>query len=56
MSKFRIIFEGRKVGSIGIFSIFSVEVMAYDFDEARLKLYDEFEHVRVKIVNKVKAL
>lgn len=56
MNKFRIIFDGREIGSIGVFSEFSVEVVAMNFEEARKKLYDKFEHIKIKVVNRKKAL
>jgi hypothetical protein len=47
MKKFTITFNGRKAGAIGIMYDSTVTVEAKDKTEALLKLYDDYEHVRV---------
>lgn len=37
--------HGRKVGAIGIFERFRCEVEARDEQEARIKVYDYYEHI-----------
>lgn len=47
----RAMFYGRRVGSIGVSVWSTTEVQAEDEDAARLKLYDEFEHIeRLRLV------
>lgn len=53
LNKYRFIFEGRKVGSIGVLNLFSVIVKAHDPVEGRLKLYDEYEHITIKTITKI---
>lgn len=36
---------GRKVGAIGIRTAFSCEVEAQDAEDARIRVYDQYEHI-----------
>lgn len=48
--KYRVTFTGRKVGAIGIFQAFTVEVEANNAKDALMKVYDTHEHVRSAII------
>ena len=39
---------GRQRGALGIFHNFSTFVAAETFEEAKLKLYDNWEHISIK--------
>lgn len=47
MKQFLIHFTARQKGAIGITSRYQRLVQAEDFEAARLKLYDWYEHVHV---------
>jgi hypothetical protein len=44
--KYKANFEGRERGAIGIFYPISTTTEGYNEDEAKLKLYDNFEHIK----------
>lgn len=45
MHKFRVSFNGRKIGAIGLFGFHIVEVEAETPEDAALKAYDTHEHI-----------
>jgi len=47
MKTFSITFNGRPIGSIGICSVFTVEVTARDIWDACSRLYETHEHIRL---------
>jgi len=44
-NRFRILFNGRPKGSIGIIHMCEATVSAQDLENAHLKLYDTHEHI-----------
>lgn len=54
MDKYHIIFRGRKKGAIGYSERQEVTVEAEDFEQAQLRLYDNYEHVAFPIIERVK--
>lgn len=49
---YKIVFNGRKLGAIGIFQDFKTTVKAFTREQASNKLYDNFEHItKVKFLN-----
>ena len=38
-------FQGKHLGAIGVAQFFTVEVEANDLEDARLKLYDNYDHI-----------
>lgn len=48
--KYRVTFTGRKVGAIGIFQAFTVEVEANNAKDALMKVYDTHEHIHGAII------
>ena len=47
MNKYKIKFVGRKLGAIGICCKYEVVVESQDPESAKLKLYDNFEHITI---------
>ena len=45
MKKYRALFNGRLVGAIGICDYFDVVVEGENEEQARLNLYDKYEHI-----------
>lgn len=45
MKTYQASFKGRLVGAIGIFEQFRDTVEAFNYEEARIKLYDKYEHI-----------
>lgn len=48
MNNFKITFVGQPVGALGILQTFTRVVRAADAESARLKLYDNFQHITVQ--------
>ena len=48
MNKFRIVFDAVKLGAIGVESKHYVDVIASNEESARLALYRDYEHIRVR--------
>lgn len=46
MHIYKVKFIGRRVGAIGAFVRFSTTIKADNEHEARLKLYEEYEHIQ----------
>lgn len=44
--RYRATFTGRKVGAIGVFYSISTEVEGSTPEQARLNLYERFDHIR----------
>lgn len=42
---YRVNFKGRQVGAIGIFYAIADTVQGEDEEQARLKLYEKYEHI-----------
>lgn len=55
MYKYTFVFSGRKAGAIGSLSQFRVSVIAENEESARLSLYDNFEHITVMSLIKIKG-
>lgn len=55
MYEYTFCFNGRKRGAIGSLSQFRVSVIAENDDLARLSLYDNFEHITVVTLIKIKG-
>lgn len=53
MNTYMITFKGRGSGAIGKVYDISVVRSGKDVEEAKLKIYDNYEHVQVKRVNKL---
>jgi len=47
MKTYKITFHGREVGAIGIFYQITATVQAENEEGAKLKLYDNYEHISV---------
>ncbi len=45
LHRYRVTFQGRERGAIGLMYTYTVEVEAYDEAGARLKVYDTHEHL-----------
>jgi len=54
MKTYKIKFEGRLLGAIGAFYNYTEDVEANTFEEAKLKLYDKYDHIQTKEVNGIK--
>ena len=53
MSTYKFSFSGRQVGAIGAFSFYIEDREGQNAHNALMKLYDDFEHIRlVKVENK----
>ncbi len=50
MNTYKVIVSARKVGALGVWSIYTREVEAESEKEAILKLYDELEHISVRSI------
>ena len=48
LKQYTMCFEGRRNGSIGITENLKVTLWAENADDARLKLYDNFEHITIE--------
>ena len=49
---YKVAFNGRKLGAIGIFINFNVKVQAFTRDEAKARLYNKYEHItQIKFLN-----
>ena len=46
--KYKITFSGKKRGAIGIFQQFEEIVCADNEEKAQLKLYEKYDHIRIK--------
>lgn len=54
MHEYTFCFNGRRLGAIGTLSQFRVSVIAENDDLARLSLYDNFEHITVVSLLKIR--
>lgn len=43
--KFYLRVRGRRIGALGLAQNFQVSVEALDYESARLRLYEKFEHI-----------
>jgi hypothetical protein len=50
LRKYRLRFYGRKNNSLGIPTPMVEIVEAENYEKARLKLYDKYEHITIKVV------
>jgi hypothetical protein len=53
MKKYEIVFIGREVNAIGITYRIQTIVEAENTDEAKLKLYDNYEHISISSINEI---
>ena len=56
MYEYTFTFNGRKIGAIGSLSQFKVSVIAENDDLARLSLYENFEHITVVALHKIRKV
>lgn len=57
MKNYRALFNGRVRGAIGVFEYFDVMVEAENEEQARLRLYDKYDHIiGLTLVEKSKAV
>ena len=56
MYEYTFTFNGRKAGAIGSLSRFKVSVIAENDELARLSLYENFEHITVVALYKIRKV
>lgn len=52
---FRIAFNGRKIGALGLTSDYIESVWSDTYQNAAIKLYEKFEHIRVDYILDIKT-
>jgi hypothetical protein len=53
LRKFQVTFCGRKLNAIGRFENYTIVVSAKNEEKARLKLYDNYDHIQILKVKEI---